>query len=1619
MAVGRRLNAYSGMRFDIPHLRSLESATSYDFDSLLRGLFTGLNQPYLIRGFKLVIPQATTEAQNLTIEVADSAVLHSSASESGTILLTAPGLPAEQLNAGSSSKVIGSFQPNAINYVSLDYRRVTDSSTVDQTAGWSPSQQLEFQRSVSTGKVLEYRFVITTNGFSTNLPLYMIKIDANNNFQWATKAVPSLFRLGSGGASPNPQNNFLWGNYSNNQSLGTINPRREWINNDSSLNTNPLTVTTLSNPNAFDFGDFSITNLKEWMDAVMTRFKELDGSDFWYVNSRFTGNSPNNFNTWFDSVGSLMTGAGQISYNLVLESSHPSFGKFQQQSEDSSIRTGDLYIEGLVSGTKANVVSYNNDQILINSMTASDFYHGTGVEGETLRMRRFYQPLLDTWSLDDYLFSTTRYGILSRKEAALSSAPFSPIASWSYETKGTDADFLYNLVTITTSSAHNLIPGDYVNVVGLETTSGSAPYGVHRVLDVSRTSPLGSINKLTFATGLYFSGTTIVGGSNGVRLDNPVKNPYAPFFKIHSYEAGIGTEVVITADDHNFLPEQQIAVSFTNGSKTVTLGLSSDVSKLKIGMIVTNAKIPDGATIVKINSNTFDISNTPTASSSGLENVDLYELISISGISAAGFQTDDLNGLFPVLDITAENDIVVDIGTVFSGTASVTNGYVGPVVFSSTVIVSDAIPVDYNASNVQSLVIGGGDLTYPVGPSTLPSLDPASGSILIDGVISVSKILNPVKVNSINYYLASGPNPKRVVVETAAPHSLEDGSGKNITIYGSQQLSSLIRSYRNVTVTSLTATSYKLTGGEIETDLPDSLASTPYTNPGTDAVYSKFDSNPYAGPVQWSSDILIKAIVGELSFKIPVDATIDETDPDNSIVANNFNIEGFGGTAYLQDGEVLYAKLKRNIIAGNGTLYSTSGGSAQIVTASIITDENGNSLEVGDWIKWENEDDRKWLKIKTISPAGFTLELNNGQTPNADQRPPWSGKIVYCKGSYPKLYVKKHIQVDMSSDVYYIAVRKDGENGQSKVYFRGLELQPGEIRQISDTVNSNLLTYIGAPNEGAVNPNYSTSGSGQWSEKKIGVQVGDVDSLTRMITVSSSTAPESGFQMNDLLLDPVTSIYYTVKQVLSSRTVIVDEDIAGLAVGSSLTYYRVNQFIQDQDNLTLAIRKEDRQAGHVDTALHRPVYDEMVYIQKINLSPVGLSMGTVKSGDYIYQGSANSPSALGWVLHGNTNSATYTVEDIAINAPGGNPTVTADNSAILVHIYYGTFQHNQPILQRGTTTNCKVNNPGNPTFNAPSVFGDINNGVEIVLPPNRRTEKQASGVWTVWGTHSYYKQSDEEALAGEELLVIVNDGIRHANIDYKETFGGPRAKIKLIRTLPPNTRMRFRAQASFGSAVAAKAADVSLQAAYNVGASILTAPARPLQINAPDVNAGDIGQTIRGSLAINGGSNQLGGIFNEISDQGFVIGKEEDKPKEIWTGMDAIKTHGSHPDSAWKRKTSAQTVTGDSATVITGSAIDLAEGQAYRIRMNAVARRSDGILGVSSLILEGTFYMTGGTVYAAGSPATTVAGYAGDGYNYAAAFGIQGNSVVLVVYGSDGATLQWAVGQDWQAVGVS
>lgn len=1307
------------------------------------------------------------------------------------------------------------------------------------------------------------------------------------------------------------------------------------------------------------------------MDAVMSRFKEVTGSDYWYFNSRLDSGDLSTFNVWWDAIGSVLTGSGDISYNLVLESSLPATGKFQQVLEDDEISAGDVYVEGKQSGTRATVTSYNNSQLIINSLTSATFIYD-----ELLDTRRIYRPILSQWEINDHNFDGKRYAYMKR--TSISSGLSTSVTTWSYVTKVSDDNLLYSEVTFDTAAAHPFKVGQFVNLQGFSGTSPEAPNGVHRIVAATATS-------FTILMAVALTGVPAPTGT--AALDADIRHPYSAVFKIDQYASNGGTEVKLTVANHNFSAPLTLSTTTTSGSKLIT---PTSLAGIKAGQIVEGSVFSAGTRVVAIVGSDVEISEAATAS--GSVSTTFSDEVLVAGVVAASHQDFEVNGKFKVESITSQNEIVIDIGIPFASAVTLTDATIEPLVFETVLILEGAIPPQYNVTNIRTIATASDKLNFIIGPDTLPPLEKAIGAIKLDAVVATSIVLNPVIVSSI-----TNDGAGNLTVTTATPHGLSSGGPLSFTIFGDQNLSRYIRSYSAVNIVVVNSLQYQITGtGIISTDS--------YINSGNDQVFSKFDGNPYAGPVQWTGDMIVKGIIGDISFVIPRTAVIDTTG-NNSVEANNYNINGQTGTAYLQDGEVLYVLLERNKIVSNGATFTTAGGNALISTPSIATDAQGNPLEVGDWVKWQDETESHWLKIRSINPTGFTLETDKNQEPDTTQRPAKSGVLVYAKGSYSLLQVKKHRFVEADADIYWVAMRRDN-GGKSKVYFRGLEVEAGEVRQVSDNSTSNILSYIGSPSEAAVNPNYSVAATGDLSYTQ-NLTVDSVDTLTRMVTFQQS--PERLFQLKDRIVSGST--FYNINQVISSRTVIVSEDVSGLTSGATVQYFRVNRFIQDQDNLTLAIRKEDRQAGHIETSLLKPVYDESVYIQKMNLAGPGI----VRSGSYVYTGSLTNPTALAWVLHGSAD-VSETIEGATILMPGGNTTV--GSSAILVHVLFGTFSDGDGLNQNGTATGCTVNNPSNPPFDSPEVFGNDVAGVELVLPPNRRTQVVGSG-FVVFGTHSYYKQNPDPALTGEELLVIVNDGIRQAGIDYLETFGGPKGKIRLVRSIPPNTRMRFRNQSAYGSAVVAKSGDASLQSAYNTGNTIVNSPNRPVEITADDVNAGKAALVARGSIKINGGPAAAGGIYNESGTQTFSIGKETDMPKEVWAGLDAVKTHLSHPDSAWKRKTAAQVVTGDAATVITDSAIQMAEGQAYRIKMNAIARRSDGTLGVSSFSIEGTFYMQGGQVFAAGSPSSIILGSSGDGYNYAAAFGIQGTQVVLVVYGSLGAVVQWAVGMDWQSVGIA
>ena len=294
MAVKRQVNALSQMRLDIPVFRSLESAVSNDFDDLYRGLVIGENSTYLIRGFKINMTGAIgNNASSLQMIVENSAVLHGTDANSGTLLTVPTGTLAEVLNSGTNTKVSGSFVPGATNQVSLKFTRQTDATTTDLVAFWSPSTQLEFTKSVPLARVLDYQIVISSTGFDSDaLPIALVVTDASNNVISVTNQHPNLFRLGKGGTlTPDPQFEFPW-------SEG----RAE----------NPVTSTSSTSP--FEGGDRQLRTLKDWIDAIMSILKEIKGTPFWY--SGGAGSWPGSIGSLrADTAHSVISGRGNIAHD--------------------------------------------------------------------------------------------------------------------------------------------------------------------------------------------------------------------------------------------------------------------------------------------------------------------------------------------------------------------------------------------------------------------------------------------------------------------------------------------------------------------------------------------------------------------------------------------------------------------------------------------------------------------------------------------------------------------------------------------------------------------------------------------------------------------------------------------------------------------------------------------------------------------------------------------------------------------------------------------------------------------------------------------------------------------------------------------------------------------------------------------------------------------------------------------------------------------------------------------------------------------------------------------------------------------------------------------------------
>jgi hypothetical protein len=266
MSVRRRQNWQGQQRVDSPHLKSVESAISNDFDELLNSFVIKENESYVVRGFKINMSGAVgSSANGLQLLVENSSFLHGRSDESGTFYTIPDGTPAEVLSSTTNEKIEGAFTPSTDNYIGIEFIRTVDDETLDQVYFWNATTDVEFTKTIPLAIILDYKITITTSAFPENsLPIAVVRTDSANNVIEVEDRRNLFNRLGKAGdGAPDPFYEYEWAE-----------GREE----------NPSTSSS-STISPFEGGDKQIESLKDLLDAMMTEIKLAKGTQYWYGES--------------------------------------------------------------------------------------------------------------------------------------------------------------------------------------------------------------------------------------------------------------------------------------------------------------------------------------------------------------------------------------------------------------------------------------------------------------------------------------------------------------------------------------------------------------------------------------------------------------------------------------------------------------------------------------------------------------------------------------------------------------------------------------------------------------------------------------------------------------------------------------------------------------------------------------------------------------------------------------------------------------------------------------------------------------------------------------------------------------------------------------------------------------------------------------------------------------------------------------------------------------------------------------------------------------------------------------------------------------------------------------
>jgi len=428
--------------------------------------------------------------------------------------------------------------------------------------------------------------------------------------------------------------------------------------------------------------------------------------------------------------------------------------------------------------------------------------------------------------------------------------------------------------------------------------------------------------------------------------------------------------------------------------------------------------------------------------------------------------------------------------------------------------------------------------------------------------------------------------------------------------------------------------------------------SQPATVTATGNSVSFFDSSVITGPgqINWDQNINIMVIGSGLEYTLLANPTSSDIT--------------------LTDDEVAYITFVRDVAITPNLIFTN--GSPTVTSVGAITWTTG--LQAGDYIKLKTDSVSGYYKILSVdSSTQVTLTTNFSEASTGA-----SGiQALYAYGQYSasptpstnrNIYISSRETAPIGPNFFWLFLREDNGGSTPKVYIRvlGSDLDEGVSEEISDNKSEQTLEYIGAPLASsskpmyvsALNPNsvpqitlltngaastissdqyfliYS-SGSARsyyvWFNKDgTGVDPmppGATSSVEAVISTGQTAVQVSGAiaaALNDTYFNDFTAVagsgVVTVTNNSAGTTASATNVNVGapFAVSTSQSGTGIgNTYIQDGDNLTLAIKLLDDAIANIAESLKLPTYDQTVTIVASGAVPPTSLNGPVVSGTQI------------------------------------------------------------------------------------------------------------------------------------------------------------------------------------------------------------------------------------------------------------------------------------------------------------------------------------------------------------------------------------------------------------------